>query len=75
MQETSTLVMVTSRSGSDELYLAVGDRPGMERIGDCLAPGTIASCVLDGHRYARAMDDERRAGDSFRRERLDIERP
>ena len=27
------------------------------RIGDCLAPGTIAAAVLSGHRYAREFGE------------------
>jgi dimethylamine/trimethylamine dehydrogenase len=30
---------------------------GLSRIGDCLAPSTIAAAVYDGHRYARELDD------------------
>ncbi len=28
------------------------------RVGDCLAPATIAAAVYDGHRYARELDGE-----------------
>ena len=29
----------------------------MTRIGDCLAPGTIAAAVYSGHRYARELGE------------------
>jgi hypothetical protein len=38
------------------------------RIGDCLAPGTIASCVYAGHRYTRKLDAPPTADVPFRRE-------
>jgi dimethylamine/trimethylamine dehydrogenase len=63
--DTGTLVMVTARQPREELYLALnGDQQGMDnagiqslsRIGDCLAPGTIAAAVYEGHRFAREFD-------------------
>ena len=41
----------------------------IDRIGDCLAPGTIASSVYSGHKYAREMDADVPVGVPFRRER------
>ena len=66
--EASAVVMVTSREPVDALYHALADRVAVERIGDCLAPGTIATSVYSGHRYAREMDAEVPVGVSFRRE-------
>jgi dimethylamine/trimethylamine dehydrogenase len=60
--------MVTSRVPRDALYHELCDRIDITRIGDCAAPGIIATCVHSGHAYARAMD-EAPAGDvPFRRE-------
>ena len=50
------VVMVTSREPQDALYHALSDRIQIDRIGDCLAPGTIATSVYAGHRYARELD-------------------
>jgi len=61
--EVSTVLMVTLRRPDDSLYSGLGDfieenEPGtVTRIGDCLAPGTIAACVRSGHRYAREFDE------------------
>jgi len=52
----ATVVMVTSRLSRDGLYRKLEDRIDITRIGDCLAPGTIASCVRAGHEYAREID-------------------
>jgi len=38
------------------------------RIGDCLAPGTIAAAVYGGHRYARELGAPVPEGVPFRRE-------
>jgi dimethylamine/trimethylamine dehydrogenase len=51
-----SVVMVTARRSRDALYHELADRIDITRIGDCLAPGTIAACVRSGHRYARRMD-------------------
>ncbi len=71
------LVMVSARLPNDVLYHALVaesaalERAGIKsvvRIGDCLAPGTIAAAVHSGHRLARELDapDEARV---VRRER------
>jgi dimethylamine/trimethylamine dehydrogenase len=54
--EAASVIMVTSREPRDALYHALCERIEIERIGDCSAPGIIASAVYSGHRYARAMD-------------------
>jgi len=66
--EVAAVVMVTSREPRDALYHALRGHIEIERIGDCSAPGIIASAVYAGHRYARAMDADFEAA-SFRRER------
>ena len=57
-----TLVMVAARLPNRELYDAVIARrsefeaagiESVQRIGDCMAPATIAAAVHSGHRYAR----------------------
>jgi len=68
--EVSNVVMTTSREPRDELYRALVDRIDIQRIGDCLAPGTIATSVYSGHRYAREMDSEPAGDVRFRRERV-----
>ncbi len=54
--EAASVVMVTSREPTDSLYYALHGRIPIRRIGDCLAPGTIATAVYSGHRYAREAD-------------------
>ncbi|GAG50696.1 unnamed protein product, partial [marine sediment metagenome] len=65
----AAVVLVTSREPRDDLYLSLRDEIDIERIGDCLAPGTIATAVYSGHRYAREMDAEDSDGLPFLRER------
>ena len=66
--EAATVVMTTSRLPQDALYHALADRIAIQRIGDCEAPGTIATAVYSGHRYAREMDTEVPFGVPVRRE-------
>ncbi len=40
----------------------------LTRIGDCLAPSTIAAAVYAGHRYAREADAPPMEGVPFERE-------
>ncbi len=72
-----TAVLVTMREATDSLYhelIALGDaRPEatpktLLRIGDCVAPGTIAAAVYGGHRYARELGEPALEGVPFRRE-------
>jgi len=65
----STVVLVTSRVPQDDLFHSLRDDIDIERIGDCLAPGTIATAVYSGHRYAREMDEDVPDGLPFLRER------
>ena len=74
----ASLVLVTARLPTNELYFGVAGADeerletlsfGLSRIGDCLAPSTIAAAVYDGHRYARELDDPPEPdGVPFRRE-------
>jgi len=61
------LVTVTARLPNDQLVTDLQERhpewpaAGLESvtaIGDCLAPGTIAAAVWDGHRYAADLNEE-----------------
>jgi dimethylamine/trimethylamine dehydrogenase len=63
----STLIPVTSRLPEETLWLALCARKpewadagigSVTRIGDCLAPGTIAAAVYSGHRYAREFGEK-----------------
>jgi dimethylamine/trimethylamine dehydrogenase len=57
--------MVTARLPEDALYHELTGQPdalseagikSLTRIGDCLAPSTIAAAVYAGHRLARELD-------------------
>ncbi|MEZ5776359.1 MAG: FAD-dependent oxidoreductase [Hyphomicrobiaceae bacterium] len=74
-------VPVTSREPEDSLWLALGDRGeanaeagllSIARIGDCKAPGFIASAVYDGHKAARELGLEP-AAVAPRRERVIVD--
>ena len=73
----TAVVTVTARLPDDELYQAlVSDPDGLAgagirsvvRIGDCLAPGTIAAAIHAGHLTAREFDEPAREGVPFRRD-------
>ena len=75
-------VMITSRRPNSELYHALDEISGgltaagirrVVRIGDCLAPSTIAAAVYEGHRFA----EEYEMGDDihripFKRENIEL---
>ncbi len=72
----ASLVMVTARIPNDELYhalktdaLAAAGVKSVTRIGDCLAPGTIAAAVFSAHRFARELDCPHPGDVPFKRER------
>ena len=80
-QPASSMVTVTARNPSDELYRQLLSNPDaladsginrVERIGDCRAPGIIAAAVYAGHRAAREMDAPDPGDVSFRRERVTV---
>jgi dimethylamine/trimethylamine dehydrogenase len=65
----ASVVMVTMRRPEEALYqalIAQGLTP--DRIGDALAPGTIAAAVWSGHRYARELGEDVSADVPFKRE-------
>ena len=64
----SSVVMVTMRLPNDDLYLALASNPSVTRIGDALAPATIAHAVYAGHRFARELDEPLSDGVPFKRE-------
>ena len=72
------MVLVTARTGNDELWQALKAREGdwptagiksVRIIGDAQSPAPIAWATYAGHRYARELDEPDR-GDAvpFRRE-------
>ena len=72
----ASLVLVTARQVEDALYRALaenrGDIKSLTRIGDCVAPATIADAVFEGHRYARELDGPAQGDVPFLRERVDL---
>ncbi len=63
--QADAVVLVTQREPQDAIYQELQadparlEREGIEavyRIGDCLAPRTIAENIFDGHRLAREID-------------------
>lgn len=78
----AAVVMVTSREPNDVLYQELAAREaelgdaniqGVTRIGDCLAPSTIAAAVYAGHRFAREFESPPAEGVPFLMERRPIE--
>ncbi|MCY4148103.1 MAG: FAD-dependent oxidoreductase [Gammaproteobacteria bacterium] len=64
---THNLILVTARQPDHQLYFGLNDDPdamqqrdvrSVTRIGDCLAPSTIAAAVYAGHLYARDFDEK-----------------
>jgi dimethylamine/trimethylamine dehydrogenase len=62
-----TVVLATQRVSSTALWTELGEMAtrlqdeGVEhvyRVGDCVAPRTIADAVFDGHRLAREIDSD-----------------
>jgi len=75
----ASLVVVTARLPSDELYYNVGTDAqllashgirSITRIGDALGPGSIAAAVHSGHRVAREMRGHGPQAGPCRRERI-----
>jgi dimethylamine/trimethylamine dehydrogenase len=78
---SASAVLVTMQSPDDALYhelMAAPDelrRAGIRkvvRVGDCLAPGTIAAAIYAGHRFARELDVAAGDGVDFRRELVEL---
>ena len=53
----STLVLVTGRVAADSLFTELAGHQSVARIGDCLAPSSIADAVYSGHRIAREFGE------------------
>jgi dimethylamine/trimethylamine dehydrogenase len=77
----ASLVMVTARTPNDDLYRALTvDADTLQpagiktvtRIGDCLAPSTIAAAVFSGHCFARELDAPDPGFVPFHRERATV---
>lgn len=75
---TDAVVLVTERSPNEALYLQLQANPAalhdagiktLRPIGDCFAPGIIASAVYHGHQAARELEEPEDAI-GFRRERI-----
>ncbi len=75
--EVDGLVMITARTPNDQLYhkltsqseaLTKAGIKSISRIGDCLAPGTIASSIFSGHKFAREFDEPEIKDVPFKRE-------
>jgi dimethylamine/trimethylamine dehydrogenase len=72
-----SVVLLTGRLPEEALYQSLMAEPealgeagiaSVTRIGDCLAPATIAAAVYAGHRYARELDAPAEEGAPFARE-------
>jgi dimethylamine/trimethylamine dehydrogenase len=79
----ASLVLVTMRLPNEALFQALNAEPArladagittLQRIGDGLAPSTIAAAVYAGHRCAREMDAAPSEDDvPFKRELIALE--
>ncbi|MFC6585101.1 NAD-binding protein [Sulfitobacter aestuariivivens] len=65
-----SVLLVTMRTPHEDLFhdLILSDGVRATRIGDCLAPGTIAAAVYSGHRCARELGETDLPNVPFRRE-------
>ncbi|MDP6818136.1 MAG: FAD-dependent oxidoreductase [Alphaproteobacteria bacterium] len=78
--EAASVVLVTSRISNDGLWRDLQARAEAEeapwqsltRIGDALAPATVAHAVYAGHRYAREFDTPPTEGAPYLRERVTV---
>ena len=52
-----SLILVTGRLPVDDLWQSLHSRPNTVRVGDCLAPSSIADAVYSAHRYARLLGE------------------
>ena len=50
------VVLVTQRLSDDALWRELDGRPGVYRVGDCVAPRLMAEAIFDGHRLAREIE-------------------
>lgn len=74
---TDALVLVTAQDANDDLFQTLKAQPDsmaeagiktLQPIGDCLAPGTIANAVYQGHLAARNFEGEDWNAALYRRE-------
>ena len=77
-----SLVLATSRLPNDALYRELAAAPEklekagikrLERIGDCVAAGTIQHAVYEGHRFARELDAGAAADVPYKLEHVRLE--
>ncbi len=77
--DANAVVLVTSRTPVDDLYLEVSRRVAngaagpvsdVAKIGDCDAPGLIVHAVRAGHRYAREFDEDVDRDEPMRHDRV-----
>ena len=77
-----SLVLATSRLPNDALYRELAAAPDklekagikrLERIGDCVAAGTIQHAVCEGHRFARELDAGAAADVPYKLEHVRLE--
>ncbi|MGV8985854.1 MAG: FAD-dependent oxidoreductase [Cypionkella sp.] len=53
-----TLILVTGRLPDDGLYAALQGKVGsLSRVGDCLAPSSMADAIYSAHSYARELGE------------------
>jgi len=52
-----SLILVTGRLPVDDLWRDLEGRPNVARVGDCLAPSSIADAVHSAHRFARLLGE------------------
>jgi dimethylamine/trimethylamine dehydrogenase len=52
-----SLILATGRLPVDDLWQTLHTRPNTVRVGDCLAPSSIADAVYSAHRYARLLGE------------------
>lgn len=81
IRPAASVLLVTARTPVDSLYEQLMSREAefvdaglvsVTRIGDCLAPGTIAAAVYAGHRFAREFETPAVANLPFRVERCGL---
>ena len=81
MVEANAVLLVTTRTPSDDLYKEIAEKidsndpelapvPTLRKIGDCDAPAIIASAVYAGHRYARELESDVDQDDAVRQDRV-----
>ncbi|MBA4351893.1 MAG: NADH:flavin oxidoreductase [Rhodobacter sp.] len=52
-----SLILVTGRLPVDDLWFTLSGQPNLARVGDCLAPSSIADAVYSAHRFARHLGE------------------